>query len=128
MYDSTSLLSTSADTAAWDYSAIETPSVVFFEGEYHLYYTAIAKSGIFAIVHATSFDGINWNKEDIILTPTNIFDDWMSYLVGEPGAVVYHDKLYLYFTGVGNRFDAPAPAGKSVIGLIIFMAIQHLFQ
>jgi predicted GH43/DUF377 family glycosyl hydrolase len=49
LYDSTSLLSTSADTAAWDYSAIETPSVVFFEGEYHLYYTAIAKSGIFAI-------------------------------------------------------------------------------
>lgn len=119
LYDSTSLLSTSTDTAAWDYSAIETPSVVFFEGEYHLYYTAIAKSGIFAIGHATSFDGINWNKEDIILTPTNIFDDWMSYLVGEPGAVVYHDKLYLYFTGVGNRFDAPAPAGKSVIGLII---------
>lgn len=119
LYDSTSLLNTSTDTAAWDYAAIETPSVVFFEGEFHLYYTAIALSGVFAIGHATSSDGIHWTKEDIILTPTNIFDDWMSYLVGEPGAVVYHDKLYLYFTGVGNRFDAPAPAGKSVIGLII---------
>ena len=117
LYDSVSLLTTSTDSAAWDFVGVETPSVIIFEGTYHMYYTAIALNGQFAIGHATSADGLIWNKEDIVIVPSNLFDDWMSYIAAEPGAVVYNDSIYLYFTGIGNRFDAPSPAGKAVIGL-----------
>jgi hypothetical protein len=112
------LLLNNPDTTAWDREGVETPDVVFFNGKYHMYYTAVPGNGRFAIGHAVSEDGFIWEKDRIILTPTSVPTDWMSYQVAEPGAVVFNNKIYLYFTGTGARSDAPQPGGKSVIGLI----------
>lgn len=117
LFNSTPLLLNTPTPGSWDSVGVETPSVVYFNSLYHMYYTAVKGNGRYAIGHATSSDGQNWVKDGIVLTPSNIATDWKSYLVGEPGAVVYQNQVYLYFTGVGSRQDTSYPAGKSVIGL-----------
>ncbi|WP_028979831.1 T9SS type A sorting domain-containing protein [Sporocytophaga myxococcoides] len=120
--DSSALLVNDEDPEAWDSKGVETPSVIHFNSLYHMYYTAVPEGGQpgqAAIGHATSIDGIFWVKDKIILTPSGIATDWKSYSVAEPGAVVYNNKVYLYFTGVGARQDTSYPAGQSVIGLCV---------
>jgi len=93
--------------------AVETPSVIFFNGEYHMYNTVYTTNDafLFKISHATSLDGINWQIDNApILEPApNV--DWMSLIAAEPGVMVKDDTLYLFFSAVGT-------VGKQSIGLI----------
>jgi hypothetical protein len=53
---------------AFDSASVETPSVVRFRNQYHLYYTGVGSgglSGAMSIGHAVSDDGIHWTKEFI---------------------------------------------------------------
>lgn len=109
---SSPVLSANPAAGTWDHRAVETPSVVFFKGKYHLFYTGYATSHAdstnYRIGHAISDDGITWTRDaNYILAPTNptgpISPDFKQYIVGEPGAVVYQDKIYLYFTAVGGN-------------------------
>ena len=94
-----------------EYVSIETPSVVYFRGRYHMYFTAIMPDGRIppmAIGHAVSDDGIKWTKDpEPVLRGTGNLSDWNGYLVAEPGAVVHDDRIHLYFCAVAAR-----PGGK----------------
>lgn len=61
------VLEASAEEGAWDHRAVETPSVVQFQGKYHLFYTAYPETyedvTSFAIGHATSDDGVAWTRD-----------------------------------------------------------------
>jgi len=91
----------------WDRKSVETPSVVFFNGEYHMFYTAYPISlnivSDYKIGHATSVDGISWTRDaTYLLAPTdplNMVPDlsFDQYIIAEPGAVVFNSKLYVYF-------------------------------
>ena len=85
----------------------ETPNVIRFNGQYHMYYTGVYPPGdipSMAIGHAVSDDGINWvNDNRAVLEATGDHLDWNGYLVAEPGAVVFNDTVYLYFTAMGTR-------------------------
>ncbi len=104
------------DPMAWDGKSTETPSVVFFKGQYHMFYTGYAnqKDPVgYKIGHAASTDGISWTRRPgALISPTNptagpscnagITEcDFMQYVVGEPGAVVFNEKIYLYFMAQG---------------------------
>ncbi len=116
---STPLMAT-GKAGAFDSTKVETPSVVLFEGVYHMYYTGVGAedmSGPMSIGHATSSDGVHWRKDaEPILSPTGRMSDWNGIQVAEPGAVVYRDRIYLYFTSVGLR-GGNGPPVKRVIGL-----------
>jgi len=101
--------------AAWDHRAVETPDVVYFNGQFHLFYTAYPVTHTdaysYKIGHATSADGITWVRDASYIVapndPTNpapspilnpSFNQWIS---AEPAAVVFQNKIYLYFTAVG---------------------------
>lgn len=103
-----------APPGRWDSGGDETPAVVFFAGRYHLFYTTYAFEiddprhavSDFRIGHATSCDGVAWQREpDPVVAPSgedsDPFNDWYAFIVGEPGPVVYQGELYLYFTAVG---------------------------
>ncbi len=81
----------------------ETPSVVHFNNQYHMYLTVytsnIAEN--FAIGHATSTDGLTWVMDANSILESDGSATWMGSIVGEPGAVVYHDSIYLFFTAAG---------------------------
>jgi hypothetical protein len=104
------------------YVSIETPSVVFFQGVYHMYYTGIFPAGTvppMAIGHATSPDGVVWTPDparNAVLSATGKASDWNGYLVGEPGALVKDGRIWLYFTAIGAR-PGGNPPQLQVIGL-----------
>lgn len=103
-----------------EFISIETPSVIKFRETYHMYYTGIYPEGTvpsMAIGHATSQDGIHWEHHQVLLRATGQVRDWNGYLVAEPGAVVFREKVYLYFTAMGER-EGGQPPQLQTIGLI----------
>ena len=110
------------DASGTPFVSIETPSVIRFRGKYHMYFTGIHPSGripVMEIGHATSDDGINWVKDPLpVITSSGKVAEWTGYAVAEPGAVVYKDRVYLYFVGIGARPKGMPPQLQS-IGLAI---------
>jgi hypothetical protein len=110
------------DTSGTRFVSIETPSVVHFQGQYHMYFSGIYPQGhvpMMEIGHAVSRDGIHWSVDRTpVLRATGTLADWNGYLVGEPGAVVYDGRIYLYFTAVGARPGGTPPQLQS-IGLAV---------
>lgn len=106
-----------------DFNGIESPSVVKFNGTYHMYYTVVPQDiiGSRSIGHATSNDGINWTKdpENPILEPTGNVMDWNGIQVAEPGAVVFDNTVFLYFSGQGSSPDDTIPANQASIGVSV---------
>jgi len=83
---------------------VETPSVVFYKGEYHMYNTVYTVNDPyqFKISHATSPDGIVWQMDaNYLLEPTTNLN-WMNLIIGEPGVMVKEDTLYLFYTAAGS--------------------------
>lgn len=105
---------------SFDSSNVETPSVVRYKGQYHLYYTGVGDKGLvgpMSIGHAVSDDGIHWTKDpNPVLAPTGKYTDWNGFQAAEPAAVVFQDRIYLYFAAVGLRQGGTPPASR-VIGL-----------
>ncbi|MEM6643360.1 MAG: hypothetical protein AAF616_10295 [Bacteroidota bacterium] len=80
-------------------SGVETPSVVFFKDEYHMYNTVYTQNTPFdfKISHSVSSDGVAWTIDpSFILEPTPE-KEWMSTITAEPGVVVKEDTLLLFF-------------------------------
>lgn len=114
-------------TGEWDSGGAETPSVVYYGGSYHMFYTgyngAFSDIGQYRIGYATSTDGITWTKHGVFLAPTGTLGDpptgdFRQYVVAEPGAVVVGDKLYLYFAAIG--YNTALADTMQVIGLTVF--------
>ena len=138
---STPVLTNSA--GQWDSQCVETPAVVYFQGNYHLFYTGydvpydysdVGDDGTagtddddsaakhFKIGHAVSPDGITFTKVSNVVESTAPYaavnSDFDQYIVGEPAPVVFSNKIYLYFTAVG----AAAEVGTTwqTIGLVTY--------
>lgn len=91
------------------YVNVETPSVVRFKGQWHMYYMGVMPPGSVPashIGHAVSDDGITWRHDPNgarVVGATGKVTDWNGFLVSEPGAVVFNGRLYLYFCALGAR-------------------------
>ena len=102
-----------ADSGTYYGGGIETPSVVFYQGEYHMYNTVYTANNpfLFKISHATSPDGITWQIDaNLLLEPSPNYT-WMDAIVADPGAMVKEDTLYLFYTALGSL-------GGQSIGLV----------
>jgi hypothetical protein len=83
----------------------ETPSVVKKDSTYHMYLTCYPPGNVasdFVIAHATSNDGISWSMDASPIIESDSSNTIYGVLVGEPGAVVYNDSIYLFFTAAGT--------------------------
>lgn len=120
----------SSDGEAWDRKSVETPAVVYYGGQYHLFYTGYpvthTDSGSYQIGHATSPDGITWNRDMTFELKPNDPDevnpnfplDFMQWVAAEPAPVVFNNKIYLYFSAVGA--NETVMSNLQVIGLTTF--------
>lgn len=102
----------SKTASGWSSGGIETSSVVFFNGQYHMFYTAYNTNAAtnFRIGHAVSADGLNWTADtNYLLAPTSTtagdVTDFNYGIVAEPAAVVFDGKLFLYFAAQGYHSD-----------------------
>lgn len=99
------------------YASIETPSVVWFRGHWHMLFTGVLSTpdpSPMAIGHAISDDGVHWRVDRPVLIHAAQEESWRSYLVGEPGAVVVGDHLRVYFSAVGARTGDGPPQDQSI--------------
>ena len=105
---------------------IETPNVVFFNSEFHMYNTVYFQNDPFQfkISHATSPNGINWTMDNFPVIVPDATVDWMSEIIGEPGALVKDDTLYLFYTGISNTGDVSIGLVRSLDGSSFFDTIQ----
>jgi predicted GH43/DUF377 family glycosyl hydrolase len=119
--DPTPLLQPSPGEESFDGLRIETPSVIFHQGVFHMYYTGISRKGPggpIAIGHAASVDGIHWTKDpnNPVLQPTGNASDWNGYHVGEPGAIVINGNVYVFFAAVAVDLETSPPMVTRSIG------------
>lgn len=93
--------------SGWDAHRVETPMVLKIDDTYHMYYTGCDRETCagfpqFAIGHATSQDGIHWerNPNNPIVQPHDNPAEWGFHLVAEPGAAYDPETgtVYLYYT------------------------------
>jgi len=105
---------------------IETPNVVFFNSEFHMYNTVYLQNDPFQfkISHATSPNGINWTMDNFPVIVPDSTVDWMSEIIGEPGALVKDDTLYLFYTGISNTGDVSIGLVRSLDGSSFFDTTQ----
>ena len=102
-----------ADSGTYYGGGVETPTVVFYEGEYHMYNTVYAVNDAFQfkVSHATSPDGISWQMDaNFVLEPSPNYT-WMDAIVADPGVMVKEDTLYLFFSALSS-------VGGQSIGLV----------
>jgi hypothetical protein len=108
----------------WDYNKVETPTVVFFKGAYHLFYSGGNQTeGVYKIGHAVSADGMTtWTKDTTeILSPANVASatGLANILhVAEPAAMVHGSgdttEIWLYFCVTSQR-SGPGPTSKMAV-------------
>lgn len=105
---------------------IETPNVVFFNGEYHMYNTVYLQNipSLFKISHATSPNGINWTMDSAPTLEPDPALNWMSEIVAEPGTLVKNDTLYLFYTGISNTGAVSIGLARSLDGSTFFDTTQ----
>lgn len=82
----------------------ETPTVVIKDGTYHMYLTTYPSNVAtnFTLGHATSADGISWTMDAAPILAPDGSPTWHGIIVGDPGALVYHDSIFVYFSGAGT--------------------------
>lgn len=88
----------------------ETPSVLIKDGVYHMYTTCYPPGNdpsTYVIAHAVSTDGISWTMDSQPILESNLTDIFYSEIVAEPGAIVYNDSIYVYFTAAGIVNGSP---------------------
>jgi len=87
----------------WEDTYIGPGSVIFHEGEYHMWYSAghfpDAGNEDFKIGHATSSDGINWTKDKNPVLGTGVVGEWDSRGVFAPSVLLRDDVFHMWFTG-----------------------------
>ncbi|MBL4709221.1 MAG: hypothetical protein JKY48_12365 [Flavobacteriales bacterium] len=105
---------------------LETPNVVFFKGEYHMYNTVYLQNipFQFKISHATSLNGINWTMDSTQILEPDSSVNWMSEIVAEPGALVKNDTLYLFYTAISNVGNVSIGLVRSIDGNSFFDTSQ----
>ena len=102
------------------YLSVETPSVVQFNNEWHMFFTGIYPADAetpMAIGHAVSNDGVSWSIRQWELFKHEPKDPWKSYLIGEPGAVVHNGQLLVYMSAVGARPGGGPPAQSLAVAV-----------
>ncbi len=74
-------------------------------GKLHMFYVGIDAKSVLRIGHATSRDGINWNRNPNNPIIEGKAGSWDQGFVGGPSAVMDGDRLYLYYMGSpSNQF------------------------
>ena len=95
----------------YDGGAVMDPYVIYEDGLFKMYYTAVSATDAYSIAYATSTDGYTWtkyNKNPILETPTS---GWGSLLIKDPCVMKMEDRsYYMYVTGIQT-------ADKATIGM-----------
>lgn len=91
------------DPDDWDGLGVGSPCVLFIEGVYHMWYTGNGDS--FGIGHASSLDGLNWEKDSLNPVLTTQAGAWDYPMVVEPYVLLDKKGVYHMFFSGGEGFN-----------------------
>ncbi|NQV40733.1 MAG: right-handed parallel beta-helix repeat-containing protein [Candidatus Marinimicrobia bacterium] len=84
------------EAGTYDDEKVFAPDVLFFEGEYHMWY--VADDGLrFTIGHATSIDGVEWLRDPANPILTSDPDSWHDSDLNVPRVVIIEDVFHMWF-------------------------------
>lgn len=97
----------------FDEGGVRYPHVLYYEGNYKMWYTTLASGGIGSIGYAVSIDGINWTRPVIgpVITRGSYFD-WDGYSVAVGAVIIENNQFKLFYSGVSQT-------NQSGIGLAV---------
>lgn len=99
----------SGPNGSWDASTLNTPSVLFIDSLYHMWYTGYTDlTYIYRIGHATSANGINWTK-DMVNNPVLEEGEAGSWdALGAGDATVIHDgsMYHMWYVSKSASYSA----------------------
>ena len=103
----------------WETYNVFNPSVVHYNGLFHMHYRAQGLDWISRIGYAVSLDGIQWNRlRRPVLEPHNTSD---ARGIEDPRVTVLDGHFYMCYTAYGNEFigkGVPTHAGGGVMPMI----------
>ncbi len=111
------VLSPASSPLAFDYTKVETPSVIRYGGRYHMYYCALNQLfGVYQLGHAVSDDGVHFSRdpENPVIARDDVPSDEFVLHVCEPGAIEWQGRLRLYFAISTIRAEGTPPARYTV--------------
>jgi predicted GH43/DUF377 family glycosyl hydrolase len=82
----------------WDYSFVDGSSVLFHEDMFHMWYAGARNTvELWQIGHATSADGISWqrNESNPVMTPSG----WESPRNQDPNVLFLEDTFHMWYSG-----------------------------
>jgi len=93
---------------SWDDKEVGSPTVVFVDSVYHMYYAGISMNDLpnqYSIGHAISKDGLLWYKDpdNPIINHHYEKTEWGYYQANAPGVMFYNNKFYLYYSTAKER-------------------------
>ncbi len=90
----------------WDDEKVYCPSVVFVNGNYHMWYSGVPDPAADTILigHATSLDGLVWNKDpDNPVLEQSPPGSWDSYPWFFSCVIFENDTFHLWYSSYGNN-------------------------
>ena len=99
-------------------SNISTPSIIYLNNKFHLWFSVKPNDGQYRIGYASSSNGMNWKRDDKLMG-LNIggasFDD---YSVCYPNIFIYENYIYMLYSGSFNGKDGFGITRSSVKNLM----------
>ena len=99
-------------------SNISTPSIIYLNNKFHLWFSVKPNDGQYRIGYASSSNGINWKRDDKLMG-LNIggayFDE---YSVCYPNIFIHENYIYMLYSGSSNGKEGFGITRSSVKNLI----------
>jgi predicted GH43/DUF377 family glycosyl hydrolase len=92
-------------TGSWDYPRVEEPSVLYIDGNFHMWYSGGSSLWNWEIGYATSIDGIDWTKvsSDKPVLESGTSGDWDDFFVYSSSVLLDTTNSTLKMWYVGGK-------------------------
>ncbi|MEJ2196738.1 MAG: T9SS type A sorting domain-containing protein [Ignavibacteriaceae bacterium] len=105
---------TPGDPGSWDDQGINSPEVLFIDGVFHMWFGGFDGSQA-QIGHATSLNGIDWEKDTLPVLQVGMAGSWDNASVSQP-SVLFDGKMFHMWYGGGTDFNWKIGYAKSIDG------------
>jgi beta-1,2-mannobiose phosphorylase / 1,2-beta-oligomannan phosphorylase len=106
----------------WETYNVFNPSVIHYNGLFHMHYRAQGLDWISRIGYAVSLDGIHWNRlRRPVLEPHDSSD---ARGVEDPRVTALDGRFYMCYTAYGNEFTGQGDATHAGGGILPMIAVS----
>ena len=99
-------------------SNISTPSIIYLNNKFHLWFSVKPNDGQYRIGYASSSNGMNWKRDDKLMGLNIGGASFDEYSVCYPNIFIYENYIYMLYSGSFNGKDGFGITRSSVKNLM----------